>query len=37
MAITYTPLWKTLLDKNMNKEDLRKLTNISPSTMAKNV
>lgn len=35
MSITYNPLWKTLIDKNMNKEDLRRLTNISPSTMAK--
>lgn len=35
MAIIYDPLWRTLANKNMNKEDLKRLTNISPSTMAK--
>lgn len=35
MAIIYDPLWKTLINKNMNREDLKKLTNLSPSTMAK--
>lgn len=35
MSFTFDPLWKTLIDKKMNKEDLKKLTNISPSTIAK--
>ncbi|MGJ0846641.1 helix-turn-helix domain-containing protein [Tissierella praeacuta] len=35
MAIIYDPLWKTLANRNMNKEDLKKLTNLSPSTVAK--
>ncbi|MBQ3543909.1 MAG: helix-turn-helix transcriptional regulator [Lachnospiraceae bacterium] len=35
MAISYNNLWKLLIDKNMNKTDLRSRTKISSSTMAK--
>jgi len=35
MAISYNNLWKLLIDKNMNKTDLRNRTKISSSTMAK--
>lgn len=35
MAISYNKLWKLLIDKNMNKQDLRKATGISTATLAK--
>lgn len=35
IAFSYNKLWKLLIDKNMNKQDLRKLTGISSSSMAK--
>lgn len=35
MKITYNKLWKILIDRNMNKQDLCKLTKISAATMAK--
>ena len=35
MAICYNKLWKLLIDKNINKTDLRKMTGISQSTIAK--
>lgn len=35
MAITYNNLWKLLIDKGMNKTELRLRTKISSSTMAK--
>lgn len=35
MAISYNNLWKLLIDKGMNKGDLRKMTGISSSTVAK--
>lgn len=35
MAICYNKLWKLLIDKNMNKQDLRNATGISAATMAK--
>ena len=35
MAISYNKLWKLLIDKNMNKQDLRKITGISTATIAK--
>lgn len=35
MAISYNNLWKMLIDKKMNKGELRKLTGMSSSTMAK--
>ncbi|WP_297136384.1 helix-turn-helix domain-containing protein [Terrisporobacter sp.] len=33
--ISYNPLWKTLIDKNMKKMDLVSLTGISNGTLAK--
>ncbi|MFT4143174.1 MAG: helix-turn-helix transcriptional regulator [Mobilitalea sp.] len=33
--VTYNRLWKLLIDKNMNKGDLRKITGLSSSTIAK--
>lgn len=33
--INYNGLWKLLIDKDMNKSDLQKLTGISNSTVAK--
>ena len=35
MKITYNKLWKLLIDKKMNKQDLCKVTKISAATMAK--
>lgn len=35
MGFTYNKLWKMLIDKRMNKTQLRKLTGISTSTLAK--
>ena len=35
IAFSYNKLWKLLIDRNMNKQDLRKLTGISSSSMAK--
>lgn len=35
MAISYNRLWKTLIDKGMNKTELRKKAHLSSSTMAK--
>ena len=35
MNISYNKLWKMMIDKNMNKSDLRKLTNIGTNTLAK--
>ena len=35
MAVSYNNLWKLLIDKNMNKTELRIKTNMSSSTMAK--
>ncbi len=31
---SYNPLWKTLIDKNMNKTQLREKIGISPTTLA---
>lgn len=33
--ISYNPLWKTLIDKNMKKMDLVKYVGISNGTLAK--
>lgn len=33
--ISYNKLWKLLIDKNLNKKELIKLSGISSSTMAK--
>lgn len=35
MTISYTPLWKTLLDKGIKKTDLCQRIGISSSTLAK--
>ncbi|WP_044937795.1 helix-turn-helix domain-containing protein [Pseudobutyrivibrio sp. LB2011] len=35
MAVSYKKLWKTLIDKGMNKTELRQKARISSSTMAK--
>lgn len=35
MSISYKPLWKLLIDKDMTKTDLRKETDIAASTLAK--
>ena len=33
--VSYKPLWKLLIEKDMKKGDLCKLTRISPTTLAK--
>jgi len=35
MAVCYKKLWKLLIDKDMKKKDLRALTGLSSSTIAK--
>lgn len=35
IKITYKPLWKLLIDKEISKTDLRKKTKIAPSTFTK--
>lgn len=35
MEMNYSKLWKLLIDKNMNKSDLKELTGLSQSTIAK--
>ena len=35
MRISYNKLWKLLIDKGMNKQDLGKIANISPASIAK--
>lgn len=35
MGINYKRLWKLLIDKEMTKTDLRKMTDIAPSTLSK--
>lgn len=35
MAVSYNKLWKVLIDKGMNKTDLRIASKISSSTLAK--
>lgn len=35
MRISYKKLWHVLLDKNMTKQDLRKATGISTTTVQK--
>ena len=37
MRISYNKLWKLLIDKGMSKTDLRNMTGISQSTIAKMV
>lgn len=35
IKITYKPLWKLLIDRGMTKTELRKRTQIAPSTFTK--
>ncbi len=35
MAVSYTKLWKLLLDKKMKRTDLKEIAGISSSTLAK--
>ncbi len=35
MKISYNKLWKMLIDKNMNKQDLREAAGISSASIAK--
>lgn len=35
MYFSYNNLWKLLIDKNMNKQDLKKITGISSASIAK--
>lgn len=35
MAVTYSKLWKLLVDKKMSKADLRKRASFSPNTLTK--
>lgn len=35
MKVSYKKLWKLLIDKDMNKTDLRHVTGLSTSTIAK--
>jgi hypothetical protein cresD4_04955 len=34
-VVSYKPLWKTLIDRDMTKQDLRKATGLSSATIAK--
>lgn len=35
MAISYKPLWHLLVEKEMNKEDLKKVANITSNIVAR--
>ena len=35
MSFSYNKLWKLLIDKKMNKEELRKRTGMSSTTLAR--
>ena len=35
MKISYKPLWKLLIDKNLKKKDLCELAGISPASVTK--
>lgn len=35
MRFSYNKLWKLLIDKNMNKQDLKKMCGISSASIAK--
>lgn len=35
MAVSYSKLWKLLIDKKMSKADLRKAADLAPNTMTK--
>lgn len=35
MSVSYTKLWKMLIDRNMKKKDLAKLAGVSNTSLAK--
>lgn len=35
MILSYNKLWKLMIDKNMNKQDLKKLSGVSTASIAK--
>ncbi|MCC8015000.1 MAG: helix-turn-helix transcriptional regulator [Eubacterium sp.] len=35
MAVSYNKLWKLMIDKGINKSDLRRITGIGTNTLAK--
>ena len=35
MSVSYNRLWKLLIDKNISRADLRKLTQTAPNTMTR--
>lgn len=35
MSVSYNKLWKLLIDKNMNKTELKKCTGIGSTTLSK--
>lgn len=35
MGISYNKLWKLLIDKNMNRQDLKRVSGISTASIAK--
>ena len=35
MKVNYNGLWKTLIDKNMNKKELANICELSPTTISK--
>lgn len=35
MSVSYSKLWKILIDKKMSKADLRKAAGLAPNTMTK--
>ncbi|NLD87580.1 MAG: helix-turn-helix transcriptional regulator [Clostridiales bacterium] len=35
MAISYKPLWHLLIERNMNKEDLKRAANITSNVVAR--
>ena len=35
VSISYKKLWKLLIDRDMNRQDLRRLTGLSSSSIAK--
>ena len=35
MRISYNKLWKMLIDKNMNKQDLKELSGVSAASISK--
>lgn len=35
LSISYKPLWKLLIDKNLKRQDLREMSGLSGATIAK--